>query len=66
MIEQKTTSRDLLLKILNTHCALTDGWQQHSSAYRLGYLIELMADIADKHPYVATELRNKLNYLKGM
>ena len=66
MTARNESSKELLINILNTHCVLVDGWQQHSSAYRLNYLIELMSDIADKHPYIAAELREKLNYLKGM
>jgi hypothetical protein len=59
-------NRDLILDVLNTHCSQEDGWHQHSAAYRLGYLMEIMAEMADKHPYVAAELRDRLNYLKGM
>lgn len=36
-----------------------------SCSFKLGYLMEMLAQIADRHPEVAEDLRERLNLLKG-
>jgi hypothetical protein len=36
-----------------------------SNSFKLGYLMELLGSIADRHPYVAAELRDRLNSLQA-
>lgn len=34
-------------------------------SFKLGYLMEVLTDIANNHPDVAAELQDRLNSLKG-
>lgn len=36
-----------------------------SCSFKLGYLMEMLAQIADRHPEVVEDLNNRLNLLKG-
>lgn len=36
-----------------------------SCSFKLGYLMEMLASIANNHPDVAAELQDRLNSLKG-
>ena len=36
-----------------------------TASFKLGYLIEILASIANNHSDVAAELQNRLNSLKG-
>jgi hypothetical protein len=55
-------SRDLINAILNARP--TQRLIEDSAGYKLGYIMEMFAEIVDHHPDVAAELRDRLSRLQ--
>lgn len=56
------SNHETILAILNAQSFKPYG---DSCSFKLGYIMELLGNIADRHPEVAAELQDRLKSLKG-
>lgn len=56
------TNMDLIAALLDES---RDGPYGDSCSFKLGYVMQLLAEIADSNKDVAAELQDRLNFMKG-